>query len=163
MSGSQVGLSRTQVALHATHRTPHGASRLVHAMSAWSVKTRRAPSRLCRDARVYTTIPYSHTTAAMHGYRVHPPLPRLPPLGPLLQPTKNKQNAPRLAIECLLGPSPLALQPRSPARLRSPPRLPLLPFFLFPLRPARSHTWPRLSSAGQTCICRGWGRGVGRG
>ena len=31
-------------------RTPHGA--LVHAMSAWSVKTRRAPSRQSREARV---------------------------------------------------------------------------------------------------------------
>ena len=30
-------------------------------MSAWSVKTRRAPSRHCRDARVY-----GHTSAAMH-------------------------------------------------------------------------------------------------
>ena len=39
----------------------HGASRLVHAMPAWSVKTRRAPSRHCRDARVY-----DHTTTAMH-------------------------------------------------------------------------------------------------
>ena len=37
---------------HATCRTPHGASRLVLAMSAWSVKTRRAPFRHCRDARV---------------------------------------------------------------------------------------------------------------
>ena len=35
-------------------RTPHGASRTVQAMSdAWSVKTLRAPSRHCRDARVY--------------------------------------------------------------------------------------------------------------
>ena len=42
-----------QLTLYATCRTPHGASRLVHAMSAWSVKTRRAPSRHCRDARVY--------------------------------------------------------------------------------------------------------------
>ena len=30
-------------------------------MLAWSVKTRRAPSRHCRDARVY-----GHTTTAMH-------------------------------------------------------------------------------------------------
>ena len=40
---------------------PHGASRLVQAKSAWSVKTRHAPSRHCRDARVY-----GHTTTAMH-------------------------------------------------------------------------------------------------
>ena len=34
-------------------RTPRSASRLVQAMSAWSVKTRSAPFRQCRDARVY--------------------------------------------------------------------------------------------------------------
>ena len=31
-----------QLTRHATHPTPHGASRLVQAMSAWSVTTRRA-------------------------------------------------------------------------------------------------------------------------
>ena len=41
---------------------PHGASRLVLAVSAWSVKTRRAPSRHCRDARRV----HGHTTTAMH-------------------------------------------------------------------------------------------------
>ena len=50
--------------LHATRRTPNGASRLGQAMSAWSVKTRRAPSRHCRDARVY-----GHTTTAMHDIK----------------------------------------------------------------------------------------------
>ena len=50
-----------QLTLHVTRRTPHGASRLVRAMSAWSVKTRHAPSGHCRDARVY-----GHTTTAMH-------------------------------------------------------------------------------------------------
>ena len=54
-------LEKTQFTLHATRRTPHGASRLVQAMSAWLVKTRRAPSRHSRDARVY-----GHTTTAMH-------------------------------------------------------------------------------------------------
>ena len=34
-------LGRMQFTLHATRRAPHGASRLVQAMSAWSVKTRR--------------------------------------------------------------------------------------------------------------------------
>ena len=33
-----------------------GGSRLVQARCAWSVKTRRAPSRRCRDARVYMVI-----------------------------------------------------------------------------------------------------------
>ena len=37
----------------ATRPTPHGASsRLVKSKSAWSVKTRRSPSRHCSDARV---------------------------------------------------------------------------------------------------------------
>ena len=39
-------------------------------MSAWSAKTRRAPSRHCRDARVY-----GHTTTAMHDNDYTPPPP----------------------------------------------------------------------------------------
>ena len=66
-SASKAVLSRMQLTLHATRRTPHGASRLVLAMSAWSVKTRRAPSRHCRDARVY-----GHTTTAMHDNEYTP-------------------------------------------------------------------------------------------
>ena len=58
-----------QLTLHATRRTPHGASRLVLAMSAWSVKTRRAPSRHCRDASVY-----SLTFTAMHDNEYTPAL-----------------------------------------------------------------------------------------
>ena len=54
-------LGRIQFTFHATRRTPLGASRLVQAMSAWLVRTRRAPSRHSRDARVY-----GHTTTAMH-------------------------------------------------------------------------------------------------
>ena len=46
---------------YATRLTPYGASRLLQATPAWSVKTRRAPSRHCRDARVY-----GHATTAMH-------------------------------------------------------------------------------------------------
>ena len=57
-----------QLTLHATRPKPHGTSRLVQAMSAWSVKTRRAPSRHCRGARVY-----GYTTLAMH-YMSTPPL-----------------------------------------------------------------------------------------
>ena len=67
-SASQVVLSRMQLTLHATRRTPHGASRLVRAMSAWLVTTRRAPSRHSRDARVY-----GHTTTAMHKLSTVPP------------------------------------------------------------------------------------------
>ena len=44
-------LGRTQFTLHSTRRTPHGASRLVQAMSVWLVKTRRAPSRPSRHSR----------------------------------------------------------------------------------------------------------------
>ena len=52
-SASQAVLSRMKLTFHATRRTPtHGASRLVQAMPAWSVKTRRAPTRHCGDARV---------------------------------------------------------------------------------------------------------------
>ena len=57
-------LGRMQFTLHATRRTPHGASRLVQAMSAWLVKTRRGPSRHNRHARVYghTSHAYSEDT-----------------------------------------------------------------------------------------------------
>ena len=69
-SASKAALSRMQRTRHATCPTPHGASRLVQGMSAWSVKTRRAPSRHCRDARVY-----GHTTTAMHDMNGSPPPP----------------------------------------------------------------------------------------
>ena len=67
-SDSQAVLSRMQLALHATRQTPHGDSRLVLAMSALSVKTRRAPSRHYRDARVC-----GHRTTAMHYIDYTPP------------------------------------------------------------------------------------------
>ena len=57
-------ISRMQLTIHATRPT-HGASRLVQTMSAWCVKTLRAPSRHCRDARVYV-----QTTTATHGMRI---------------------------------------------------------------------------------------------
>ena len=69
---SQTVLSRMQLTLHATRRTPHVVPRLVQAMSAWSVKTRRLPSRHCKDARAY-----GHTTTAMHDMSTPPPA--LPP------------------------------------------------------------------------------------
>ena len=46
----------------------HGASRSVQAMSALLVKTRRAPPRHSRDARIY-----GHTTTAMHKLGTPPP------------------------------------------------------------------------------------------
>ncbi|CAN0169454.1 unnamed protein product, partial [Laminaria digitata] len=66
-SASHAVLRRMQLTLRATRRTPHGASRLVQAMSAWSVKTARAPSRHCRDARIY-----GHTTTAVHDEIITP-------------------------------------------------------------------------------------------
>ena len=57
-----------QFTLRATRRTPHGASRLVQAMPAWLVKTRRAPFWHSRDARVY-----GRTTTAMHKLSTPPP------------------------------------------------------------------------------------------
>ena len=44
-SASRTILSRIQLTRHATRQTLHSASRLVHAMSAWSAKTRCAPFR----------------------------------------------------------------------------------------------------------------------
>ena len=66
-SASKVVLSRMQLTLHLARPTPHGASPLVQAIPTWSVKTRRAPSRRCRDARVY-----GHTTTAMHNMSASP-------------------------------------------------------------------------------------------
>ena len=63
-------LGRIHSTLPATRRTPHGASRLVEAMPARLVKTRRAPFRHSRDARVY-----GHTTTAMHKLSTPPPPP----------------------------------------------------------------------------------------
>ena len=60
-------LGRMQFTLNATRRAPHGASRVVQAMSAWLMKTRRAPSRHSTDARVY-----GHRTTAMHKMRTPP-------------------------------------------------------------------------------------------
>ena len=60
-SASQVVFSRVQLTLHVNRRTPQDASRLVQVLSAWSVETRRAPSRHHREVRVY-----DHTTKPMH-------------------------------------------------------------------------------------------------
>ena len=84
---SKAVLSRMQVTLHATRPTPHGASRLVQAMPAWSVKTRRAPSGHYRDARVY-----GHTTTAMHNMSPHPPA------LPVYSPTCSKTAASPLSL-----------------------------------------------------------------
>ena len=46
---------------------------MVRAMSVWSVKPRRDPSRLCRYAKVY-----SRTTTAVHEMTPPPPSPLSP-------------------------------------------------------------------------------------
>ena len=66
---SHVVHSRMQLTLHATRRTRKFASRLVHAMSAWSVNSRRAPSRHCRNAR-------DGVEDYGYAWNDHPPLPR---------------------------------------------------------------------------------------
>ena len=71
-SASKVVRCRMQLPPHATRRTPHGASLLVLAMSAWSVKTQRAPSRHCRDTNVD-----GRTTTAMHDMRPPSRRPRI--------------------------------------------------------------------------------------
>ena len=79
VQGGTVSLLPTvrPLTLHSTRPTPHGASRLVQAMSTRSVKTGRAPSRQCRDARVYDdyghTWVYDRTTTAMHDTSIYPP------------------------------------------------------------------------------------------
>ena len=65
---------RMLLALRATRRTLHGASRLMLrvAMSAWSMETRRALSRHCWDART------SENTTMLGLSTPHfPPLPRM--------------------------------------------------------------------------------------
>ena len=62
-----------QLTVHATRRTPHGALRLVLAMSCLVGEIRRAPSRHCRDARVY-----GRTTTAMHDNEYPPTHTALP-------------------------------------------------------------------------------------
>ena len=64
-----------QPTLHATRQNPQGASRLVHAISAWSVKTRRAPSWHSRSARVNDL-----KTTAMRVMSAPPSPPALSPL-----------------------------------------------------------------------------------
>ena len=59
---------------HATHRPHHGASRMMHSMFSWSVKTLHAPSRLREDARVY-----GHMTTTVHDMERTFPIECTPP------------------------------------------------------------------------------------
>ena len=96
-------LGRMQFTLHATRRTPQGASRMVQAMSAWLVKTRRAPSRHSRDARIY-----GHTTMAMHKLSTRPLSPNLPypqplPHPPSPRPTRTPPPSPSVKTMAMHG------------------------------------------------------------
>ena len=82
-----------QFTLRVTRRTPHGASRLVQAMSTWLVKTRRAPSRHSRDARVY-----GYTTTAMHKLSTPPCHPHPTPTTPPPPPPPTPSNPPRTRV-----------------------------------------------------------------
>ena len=98
-STSQVVLGRVPLSLHAARRPrPYGASRVVHAMSAWLVETRTAPPRhCCRRARVYgLRLRLCSVSQGVHGQLqshqdkqrkrtppskqpgAHPPLPPIP-------------------------------------------------------------------------------------
>ena len=58
------------------------------AVSLWSVKTRRAPSRRCRDAKVS-----GHTTTAMHHTIIPPPALHMEELATLLIGSSEKTIA----------------------------------------------------------------------
>ena len=73
-SASRTVLVGMQFTLHATRRTPHGTSRLVQAMYAWSVRIRFPPSRRCRDARVYGCTTTAMCMTRIHTLLQHPPL-----------------------------------------------------------------------------------------
>ena len=97
-SASKAVLSRMQLTLHASCPTPHGASRLAQAMSAWSMETRRAPSRHRRDARVY-----GHTTTVVHDNEYAPPPspPQKEPLsGWLKRPTDGTTDRTQVDDSC---------------------------------------------------------------
>ena len=78
-SAPAVVLSGMQPTLHGTRRTPHGPSCLVHATSAWSVKTRRDVPRPgvagvrgsivgleTTATRQMRASPLTHATVSMH-------------------------------------------------------------------------------------------------
>ena len=101
--------SLLQLTLHATCPTPNGASTSVQAMFAWSVKTRRAPSRHCRDAGVY-----GHTKMAITHMMRRTPSPR-PPRFPgrykpdVLRGSMIIRLPPRMIISTYTPPAPLCI------------------------------------------------------
>ena len=60
----QAVIGTMQPIAHMIRRTPHGTSRSVQPGPGWSMKTRRVPSRHCRDSKVNAnTITAKHTTS----------------------------------------------------------------------------------------------------
>ena len=86
-------LGRMKFTIHATRRIPHGASRLVQAISAWLVKTRRAPSRHNRDARAVWSYGYGHAQTEYTPPPSPPPLisPPPPPLALFCMPPPSRR------------------------------------------------------------------------
>ena len=85
-------LLHTAYAAQMTDQVAKKRLRLVKAIYAWSAKSRRTLSGLCRGARVY-----GHTTTALHRLSTpHPP----PPPG---LPGRGKPNVLRLGIVRMLG------------------------------------------------------------
>ena len=77
-------VGRSSALVRVTEQTPHSASRLVHAMRAWSVKIRRAPSRRCRRARVcgHFETPATHDVSTA----------RFPPAAPFWRPLATSDD-----------------------------------------------------------------------
>ena len=113
-SASQAVLSRMQAQSSSTRLTTHGAWRLVHAMSAWSVKTGRVPSRNCRESMVY-----GRTTTAMHENSTPPPSPHARP--PAAASVESKHTAIHSSTPLITKPSSSSVKTSS----QSPPALAL--------------------------------------
>ena len=131
----QAVFGRIQFTLHATRRTPHGALRLVQAMSAWLVNTRSAPSRHGRDARVY-----GRTTTAKHKLSTPPPQTLLPAPHPLPHfplPSPLPPSSPPTPPSSLTFP-PFALSPAQPSPPPFPSEIRLNSPLPRPWRPASS-------------------------
>ena len=92
------------------------------AMAAWLVKTRRAPSRHSRDARVY-----GHTATAMHKLSTppHPPYRRTPPHSLAVPPLLPPSSPPPLPLPPLDPQTPKAQTRKK--QVRSARRVPPAP------------------------------------
>ena len=97
----QAFLSRIQLTLHATRRTPHhGASRLVPAMMCLPGRWKPDVLRLgihCRDARVYLLYLWSYDYAAIHDMSLSAP----PPPSAFLYIAKTAHNVHTYNMSCI--------------------------------------------------------------